>query len=308
MARYIARRLITIPLLLVAVSFAVYLIMQLMVGDGSFFLLGGDAYTSQALSLSLSAHEGYFAFLSRILSGDFGRSLQGFDVLSLILSRIAPTLSLAIFSLIFTLIFSLMAVYLSYATRSRVVRFIVDAFCLFSLSFPSFIVGFILLLIFSAGLSLLPVAGYVSFFESPFRFLSSLLLPSVTLGIMHSGFIIKLMKSSLSREMGKDYVRLALAKGKSRNAVLFHEAGANILPEVVTAIAQSFITFLCSSAAVEYVFSIPGLGSLVVSSIARRDIAVLEALVLLSALIVAIVNFLSDIAYALFDRRVVSYE
>lgn len=307
MVRYVVRRLIVIPFLLIAISLAVYLMMQLLPGDGRFFLLGGDAYAAEAGSLELQG-EGYFSFLSRILHGDFGISLQGFPVLDLIISRLAPTFSLAIFSLAVTVLFSFALVYISFRYRNRLTYILVEIFCLFSMSFPAFITGFILLLIFSVGLSILPVAGYVPFLTSPAGFFRSLILPSLTLGIMHSGFTIRLMRSSLSRELGRDYVRLARAKGVGEDVILVREAGANILPELITALSQSLITFLCASAAVEYVFSIPGIGSLVVSSIARRDLAVLEALVLLSALLVALVNLATDILYAVFDRRVVQDE
>ena len=113
------------------------------------------------------------------------------------------------------------------------------------------------------------------------------------------------MKSSLKRELGKNYIRFARAKGVREDKIIVKEAGKNILPELITALSQSFIAFLCASAAVEYVFSIPGLGALVVTSIARRDLQVVEAIVMLSSIFVVFINFLVEVIYVLIDRRVI---
>ncbi len=167
-----------------------------------------------------------------------------------------------------------------------------------SLSMPSFIFALILILVFSISLGLLPSGGYDA--NQPFVYL---VLPSISLAFLHCGLFMRMMKSSLEREMKCDYIKLARAKGLPQWKVIIIHAGKNILSDILPLIFQSFVTLFCASAAVEYIFSVPGLGALAVSAISRRDINTIVALVMLSAFVSVVSSFVADLISLFCYRR-----
>ena len=204
-------------------------------------------------------------------------------------------MTLAFFSLAFAFLFSSFITGMAVIRKRKSAVLIYETVSLISLSLPSFVISLLLILLFSVKLGLLPSGGFVHFTQDPAGFFKSLILPSLSLGFMHSGLFMRLMKSSLEREMQLSYITLAKAKGLRESAVVIIHAGVNVLNEVLTLGFQSFISIFTSGAAVEYIFSLPGIGALTVSAIGRRDINTVTALVLIGAALSIAASTAADI-------------
>lgn len=281
-------------LTLVGVSLVVYVAITFLPGSRAQLIMGDGVSESSYQSLH-TQETGYFEWLWRILHLDFGHSsFGGQDVTSLVAGRIPASLQLALLSIIVALAISACVVGLSLLHRNAFTTFLYEGLSLVSLSLPSFIVALSMILVFSVSLGLLPSGGYVRFTWSPIDCIASLAMPAVCLGFIHSGLLMRMMHSSLERELRRSYVTLARAKGLGDGRVLGIHAGVNILGEMTTLTAQSLVTIFSSSAALEYVFSIPGLGALAVTAIARRDMPTLAAIVMLAAFLSLVTSFICD--------------
>lgn len=313
MARYIAKRILSIIPLLLALSLVVFLLSSSLEGSGAYSLLGDEASAEEIsllekqMGLEGNIFERYIHYLGKVFSFDFGiSSFGGEKVSTLIIKRFPVSFALSLFSLFFMGIITLSSVYLVLRHRSFNPGF--SLLSLLSLSFPPFVFALMLILLFSVFIPIFTVAGYVSFFSNPLLSLRSLFLPALSLGFMHSGLVMRYLRQSASEELFKDYAKLALAKGQSERGVLLLHIWRNMQGEALTLFSQSFLVFLFSSAAIEYLFAIPGLGNLAVMSIARRDVVTMQALVLLSAFLNVLVSLIVDLLYAYLDRRVLLYE
>lgn len=294
MARRILPKLLSMILTLLGVSLVVYVAITFLPGSRAQLIMGDGVAESSYQSLH-TQETGYFEWLWRILHLDFGRSsFGGQDVASLVAGRIPASLQLALLSLIVALAISTCVVGLSLLHRNAFTTFLYEGLSLASLSIPSFIVALSMILVFSVSLGLLPSGGYVRFTQSPMDCIASLAMPAVCLGFIHSGLLMRMMHSSLERELRRSYVTLARAKGLGEGRVMGIHAGVNILGEMTTLSAQSLVTIFSSSAALEYVFSIPGLGALAVTAIARRDMPTLAAIVMLAASLSLVTSFICD--------------
>lgn len=281
-------------LTLVGVSLVVYIAITFLPGSRAQLIMGDGVAESSYQSLH-TQETGYFEWLWRILHLDFGHSsFGGQDVASLVAGRIPASLQLALLSIIVALAISTCVVGLSLLHRNAFTTFLYEGLSLASLSLPSFIVALSMILVFSVSLGLLPSGGYVRFTLSPMDCIASLAMPAVCLGFIHSGLLMRMMHSSLERELRRSYVTLARAKGLGECRVIGIHAGVNILGEMTTLTAQSLVTIFSSSAALEYVFSIPGLGALAVTAIARRDMPTLAAIVMLAAFLSLVTSFICD--------------
>lgn len=281
-------------LTLLGVSLVVYVAITFLPGSRAQLIMGDGVAESSYQSLH-TQETGYFEWLWRILHLDFGHSsFGGQDVASLVAGRIPASLQLALLSLIVALAISTCVVGLSLLHRNAFTTFLYEGLSLASLSLPSFIVALSMILVFSVSLGLLPSGGYVRFTQSPMDCIASLAMPAVCLGFIHSGLLMRMMHSSLERELRRSYVTLARAKGLGEGRVMGIHAGVNILGEMTTLSAQSLVTIFSSSAALEYVFSIPGLGALAVTAIARRDMPTLAAIVMLAASLSLVTSFICD--------------
>ena len=209
-------------LTLLGVSLVVYVAITFLPGSRAQLIMGDGVAESSYQSLH-TQETGYFEWLWRILHLDFGRSsFGGQDVASLVAGRIPASLQLALLSLIVALAISTCVVGLSLLHRNAFTTFLYEGLSLASLSLPSFIVALSMILVFSVSLGLLPSGGYVRFTQSPMDCIASLAMPAVCLGFIHSGLMMRMMHSSLERELRRSYVTLARAKGLDK---IFTEAG-----------------------------------------------------------------------------------
>ncbi len=297
------KRIFSVVLTMLAVSFIVFLAMRLIPGSRSQLVMG-DAVSQSSYSMIQEENLDYFQWLVRTLRLDFGKSAFGSQsVSSLILERTGASLILALLSLMLAFFIAWGLSCFFVICSNRVTKAVYECLTLLGMSLPSFVLSLLLVIVFSVNLGWLPSGGYVSPGEDFALFLRSMILPVTACALLHCGLFIRMMVSSMERELGKPYSRQLFAKGLSRSAIVRVHSMKNVRGEVFTLLAQSFISLFCSTAAVENIFSIPGLGSLTVSAIARRDVNTLSALVTLGAFVSLIATTFADIVCSADDRR-----
>lgn len=303
MIAYIARRLLlTIPIL-IGVTFLSFMILHLVPGNPALVIAGVGASPEdiqrieQALGLNRPLLDQYGVFLRNVLQGNLGLSITSNEPVSQeIADRFPVTLTLAAASTIFAVVVGLALGMVAAAKRATLVDVGASVIFLFALSMPTFWLGTVLILVFAVKLPWLPAAGWSG--------VSSIVLPALTLGAGGIAIIARLTRASLLETLGSDYIRTARAKGVPGAVVFVRHALRNALVPVITVIGLEFGTLLGGAVITEQVFAIPGLGRLVVTAISGRDYPTLQGGVLVIAVMVVLVNLLTDLAYALIDPRI----
>lgn len=306
----LARRLLTAaPLLLVVSSFN-FLLLSLTPGDAARQILGAQGTPEQyealrqQLGLDLPVFEQYWRWLSHAVSGDFGTSIiNGTPVLDSIMSRVPVTLSLITGSLVVSVVVGVSLGVFS-AVRGGVVGKAVDALALLSWALPVFWVGSVLVVVFAIKLEWFPALGYVPFTESPQDWARSLVLPVIALSLGSVAAVLKQTREAMLDVLGSEYIRMAAANGISRTSLTYRHALKNAAIPVVTVLGVQTIGLLGGAVLIENVFSVPGLGSLVVVSALTHDIPMVQTVAVVFTVVVIIVNLSVDLAYGLLNPRV----
>jgi ABC-type dipeptide/oligopeptide/nickel transport system permease component len=255
-----------------------------------------------ALKLDRPLPEQYLDFVTGALHGDFGESLRyRTPALDEVLSRLPATIQLSVAAYLFALLVAIPTGIVSAVKRGGPADFFGRFVSLIGVSFPSFWLGLVLILLFSVRLKWLPVSGRGEGFEEG---LKALILPAVTLGTAYAATLMRLLRSSLLEVLNQDFIRTARAKGLRDRSVLIRHALRNALIPVVTVAGLQIGFLLSGSVIVEVVFSWPGVGRLVVDSIGQRDYPVVQAAVVLLASALVVINLLVDVIYALIDPRI----
>lgn len=311
MLTFAFRRLLSaIPTLLI-VTVIVFGMVKLLPGDPARLMLGQEA-TPQAvqelrrsLGLDRPLWAQYFGWLGDTLRLDFGRSLTDRTPVSTLIGQKLPvTAELAFFSMLIALLISLPAGVLSAVRRGTWVDQLLTVFALSGISLPTFFLGILLIYLFSIKLAWIPASGYTGFFENPGRNLLLLLLPAVTLGVGSAAVLTRYLRASLSETLTQDYVRTAHAKGVTDTRVVIQHALRNALIPFLTVFGLQLGGLLGGAVITEQIFSIPGFGRLLVEAVFSRDLPIIQAVVLVSAVAVFAVNFLVDMSYAAADPRI----
>ncbi|MDR1971756.1 MAG: ABC transporter permease [Treponema sp.] len=312
MVKYLFRRiLMTLPVLLL-VSLLVFGIGCMVPGDSAAALLGPEAAPADLLALrekmglNLSPPRRYLRWALGLLRGDLGLSTgSGLPVAELLAGRLAPTFSLALFSLILSVLGAVPLGLVAALRKGGPADLGCSLAALAGISVPSFLLGLFLILVFAVRLRWFPAAGYVPLSLGLGPHLRSIALPGIALALMYGALLMRITRSSFAGELGRDYVRFARAKGAGELVLALRHALPNALPPLLSVLGQGFIGALSGAAVVESVFGIPGLGALVAVSVARRDLPVIQAVVLLFVLMNQILNVLVDLTAALADPRLV---
>jgi peptide/nickel transport system permease protein len=305
---FIIRRLLYSILVLIGVTLLVFITLRLS-GDPVQLLLREGNPSQQdidalrhALQLDRPLYQQYFSFIGHAVRGDFGDSLRyKTSAFHEVMSRMPATLELAVAAYIFAILLAVPTGVLSAVRRGGVVDFLSRMVSLIGLSFPSFWLGLMLILLFGVRLKWLPVSGRGEGFEGQ---LKALIMPAVTLGLVNAATLTRLIRSSMLEVLNADYIRTARAKGLRERSVLVRHGLRNALIPVVT-LAGLQVGFLLGGAViVEVVFSWPGVGRLVVDAIGFRDYPMVQAAVTLLAIILILANLLVDLLYAVIDPRI----
>jgi len=302
MQRFILRRIFQSVLTLLALSMVIFLLCRLM-GDPTMLMLPDDASHEdivklrQALGLDRPLPVQYWLFLSHTVRGDFGRSIKGqVPVLDLIEDRLPHSLKLAAVSLVITLLLAFPLGVMAAVKKDTSIDIFANLIAVLGQSLPQFWVGIVLIQIFAVRLRWLPVAGTGSFWHY--------ILPGFTLGWFLVAGVMRLLRSSMLDVLDSEFVKLARIKGVSGRGVIWKHALKNALIPVLTFAAIYLAVLITGAILVETVFAWPGIGQLIYQGIVYRDFPVIQAVVMLTAVIVVAVNFLVDIAYGYLDPRI----
>jgi peptide/nickel transport system permease protein len=293
------------------VAIVVFAILRLTPGDPA-AIIAGDSATSEQLQ-QIRAHMGldkpvvvqFFLWLAQLLSGDLGISLVSqVPVSQLIADRIGPTIALATSIIAFSVIVAIPLGVLAAWRQGTLLDRLVSAFAVFGFSVPVFVIGYLLILLFSIQLGWLPVQGYRPLSAGFWPFAERLILPTLALSSAYIALIARITRTSILEVMGEDYIRTARAKGLKESAVLVRHALGNAAVPIVTIIGVGIATLIGGVVVTESVFNLPGLGRLVVESVLARDYPVIQGLILFFSLVYILINLLIDVLYTLFDPRI----
>lgn len=308
---YLGRRLLwTLPTLFL-VSLMVFVLMRLVPGDPALLILG-DSATPEQLA-DLHAQFGldrpipvqFTLWLGRVLQGDLGQSItSGEAVLPLLLERFQVSAAIVLVAVALAALLAVPAGLLAAWKQNSVLDTMVVAAATFFLSIPSFWLGLLLLLFVGLKLGLVPVVGYVPFSEDWRSALSFLVLPTITLALIELGILTRMARASAVEVLRLEYVTHARAKGLAERRVLLRHVLPNAFAPTWTMIGLVLGNLLGGIAVLETVFTLPGLGRLLVDAIFARDYPVVQGCLLFTAAIYVLVNLVVDLCYPLFDPRV----
>jgi peptide/nickel transport system permease protein len=311
MGRFVLVRLASaIPTMLI-VSAAVFALMRFIPGDPAMLMLGDLAQPGQVeemrrqMGLDQPLVIQYLLWLGDVLTGDFGNSIVSKEaILPLILDRFSVSATIVLAAVFFATIIAVPAGMFAAWRQDRPLDLAVVATSTFFLSIPSFWLGLMLLLVFGLWLGWVPVIGYVPFSSDFAGALVYIILPVVTLVLVESGPIARMARASTIEVARLDYITHARAKGLSEPAVMWRHAFKNAFAPTWTLIGLILGSLLANIAVTETVFTIPGLGRLLIDAIYARDYPVVQGSMLFIAFIYVMVNLLVDLVYPLLDPRV----
>ncbi|WP_439495649.1 ABC transporter permease [Bosea sp. (in: a-proteobacteria)] len=311
MLTFLTRRLTGALLVLVLVSVLAFGIIWLVPGDPTAILLDASATPEQAerlraqLGLDKPLPLQMVDWYGRLLQGDLGQSiLLNRSVTAALIERLPVTLSLAGIALVIAMVLGVLAGIVAAMNHNRWPDQLVMATALFGLSVPEFWLGLMLVFVFALQLGALPTGGFVPFHESLGGWARTIALPAITLAVVHIGFIARMTRASMLDVLGQDFIRTADAKGLSRWRIVIRHGLPNALIPILTVLGIVAGGLLGGTVIVEQVFSIPGVGRLVIGAILSRDYPVIQGGLLFLAVIYLGVNLLVDILYAAVDPRV----
>lgn len=302
MLRYLIRRLLLMLLVVWGAVTFTFVLLQLS-GDPTNLLLPLDApaefraQVRRAYGLDQPLWVQYGRYLANAARGDFGVSLRSRDnAMKLALARLPASLLLAGSGLLFAIAIGVPAGVIAAIKRGSPIEMAVLSLALFGQSTPNFWIGLMLILIFGLQLRWLPISGMGSW--------RHLILPTITIGTFAAASIARLTRAGVLQALRSDYVRTARAKGLSRRAVNYKHALRNAAIPVITIIGLQLGTLLSGAVITETIFAWPGLARFVYVAVTQRDYPVVQATVVIFAAILALINLLVDLSYALLDPRV----
>ncbi len=309
--KFILKKLGTLIITLVIISFLSFLAFSLIPGDAAVANLGIDASEEaiealrEELGLNRPVYVQYADWLFSAMQGDFGESTQyHLPVSELVAKRLPATVTLALYSMVLIVLVSFPLGMIGTNKTGGAVDTAVTVLSQIGMAVPQFFLGILLTFFFGIVLSIFPVGGYVSPEEDLVGFLGFLILPAVAVAVPKCASMTRYIRNSIVAQKKMDYVRTARGKGNSEKRILLNHVLINSLMPVVTMLAMMAADVLAGSIVVEQVFNIPGLGRLLTTSIANRDYPVVQAIVVYIACTVVVMNTLADIAYQKLDPRV----
>jgi peptide/nickel transport system permease protein len=310
--QYIIRRLIQALFLVWGCATLVFFMVRLIPGDPVVQMLGPE-YTPEAaeairvkLGLDEPFHIQYLRWFGNVLTGDLGGSIAtGETVVDIITTGLPKTLSLATLSFLIATAIAVPAGIIAALRRNTVFDYVASVVAFIGVSMPSFWFGILLILIFAVQLRWLPAIGYADPTEDGvIAWLERLILPSLAIGAAYSAILMRFVRAGLLEVLSSDYVRTARAKGVREHAVVLRHAMRNALIPVVTVMGIQLALLLSGTVVVETVFSIRGIGRILVAAIFDRDYPIVQGVILLIAVIFVMANLLVDIVYTFLDPRI----
>jgi peptide/nickel transport system permease protein len=310
MLLFIIRRiLIAIPTLIL-VSMFVFALQKLLPGDPILAMAGEDrdpeviALLREKYRMNEPIVMQYLYWAGDVLRGDLGISLRTNEpVLNLIASKLPVTIQLAVMSMCFAFLVGIPAGILSAVRKGTWIDWVANVVALSGLSIPNFWLGIMLILLVSVNLGWLPASGYESPWVDPWKSLTTMIMPAFVLGTALAATLMRHTRSAMLGVLQADYVRTARAKGLRGRIVIMKHAFRNAVLPVVTLSALLFGELLAGAVLTEQIFTIPGFGKLIVDAVFNRDYAVVQGVVLCTAVGFILMNLVADVLYVLLNPR-----
>lgn len=307
---YILRRLLAAVPTLLAVLTLVFLLVRVVPGDPAIAILGDRATPDAvaALRTKLGVDRPllaqYVEFLGNSLTGDFGRSLvTGRPILADVAAVMPHTIDLTLAAMVVGIAIGVPAGVAAARHRNRWIDVAARLLSLVGLSFPVFVSGIFLLLVFALHWRVFPVIGNANLSDPGDRLLK-LVLPAVTLGLVMAAYITRVTRSSMLQVLGEDYMRTARAKGVPGRTIVWRHGLRNAAMPVVTVVGLYVGILIGNSVLTEIVFNRPGLGKIIVGALNQRDYTMLQGLMVIYCFLIVVVNLVTDLTYGFIDPRV----
>jgi peptide/nickel transport system permease protein len=308
---YVLRRIVeSIPVVFV-VSVVIFAVTRILPGDPTFVVLGEFATDAQraVLRQELGLNDPivlqYLKWIGALFRGDFGYSLRSHEpIVDMLASRLPVTIELALLSMLLALSIGVPCGVIAARGRNTVADVIASTAAMVGMALPFFWLGMLLIMLLSVWLGLLPPSGYVPFWVDPLANLKSMIMPVITIGTAMAGTILRQTRTAMLQVLSQDYVRTARSKGAREVVVVMKHALRNALIPVATVVGLETGSLLGGAIVTEAVFSLPGLGSMVVAGIFGRDFPIVQGAITVIVIAVLLVNLATDLLYAALDPRI----
>ncbi|MDB5522282.1 MAG: binding-protein-dependent transport system inner rane component [Rhizobium sp.] len=313
MVRYLIRRLAAMLMVLIGISMLSFSLIYLVPGNAVDVLMGGEGQVSEARRLQLEHLLGldkppvvqYFVWLGKLLTGDLGTSIRsGLSVSQELAMRLPVTLELAIGAIIISVIVAVPLGVISAVRRNSSIDSALKLTGLIGLSVPQFGLAVLMLLVVSKYFPSMMPGVYQPFLKAPLAHLQTMFLPVLCAAAPIASVIMRMTRSSILDVVREQYVATARAKGISEMRVILKHVLANALVPVVTITGIQFGLLLSGVVVIEYIFTLPGLGTLMLNGIFQRDYTVVQSCIVVVAFLFTLVNFLVDLSYGVLDPRI----
>lgn len=310
--KFLLKKLITLIITLLIISFLTFTAFSVIPGDASLTRLGKDATEEQIevlrdkMGLNDPLPVRYVKWIEGVLHGDFGESYryEGTSVNELLKDRLTVTILLAVLSFVIIVVFSIPLGILSAQFSGKWLDVVTNQLIQIVMAVPSFFLGIILTYIFGITFRLFQPGKFIQPSDDFWGAVKYLLFPALAVALPKIAMVVKFLRGSVLSELGEDYVRTAYSKGNSESRVLYFHVLKNAMIPVITFLAMVVAEILAGSIIVEQVFSVPGVGRLLIGSISNRDFPVVQAIMLYVTTVVVVINFIVDILYQYLDPRV----
>ena len=310
MLSLLGRRLVQLLPTLFFVSIIIFGLQQLLPGDPALAMAGEDKDPEVIAQIRARYHLDqpipiqYLFWIKGVLSGDLGQSIRlNVPVLDLIAQKLPVTLQLAVMAMIIALAIGITAGIVSAVAKGTWVDYLVSVMSLVGISTPNFWLGIMLIMLISVRWQLLPASGYVPPTEDLWLNIKTMIMPAFVLGTGLAASLMRHTRSAMLGVMRSDYIRTARAKGLLSRKVILKHALRNALIPIVTLSTLLFGELLAGAVLTEQVFTIPGFGKLIVDAVFNRDYAVVQGVVLCTAVGFIFMNLLADVLYVLVNPR-----
>jgi peptide/nickel transport system permease protein len=308
---YLLRRVLAVIPVMLVVATVTFVLVHLAPGDPASIIAGPDATPENIarlrhhLGLDEPLPAQLLRWYGRLLRGDLGDSIfLRRPVTEAIVERLEPTLLLTGWATLIAVLIGVPAGIVSARYHNSAVDQSFMGLALVGLSIPNFLLGLVMILVFGVWLRWLPVAGYVSLDEGLWPNARSLLMPSVSLGLVQSALIARITRSSMLDVLREQYILAGRAKGLAERVVVYKHALKNAIIPILTVIGITFAILVGGAVVIETVFNIPGLGRLIISAVLRRDYPVIQGVVLVIAVTYTLINLAVDLVYLTVDPRI----
>ncbi|MEL7648488.1 MAG: ABC transporter permease [Sedimentibacter sp.] len=315
MLRYVLNRVESSIAVILVVSIITFSVLMIIPGDPAQLILGADATAESvedlhaAMGLDRPLHEQYLGWLNDLLHLDMGKSyVYGESVTKLIAGSLPVTLSIAVFAMILAVAAAFVFGMLSSIYKHTAIDYFSRSIMQLGTAIPSFWIGMVFIVLLGLRLKLFPISGYVPFSDGFAPYIKSITLPSVVLAIGETGTLLRIVRSSMLDSLKQDYMDMAKIKGLSSIRIYMKYALRGALVAPLTLIGMQFAKLAGGTVVVETIFSLPGIGRLVLTAVEHRDIVLLQGLVMFITTAVILITLAVDVLIMLINPRIKSFQ